>query len=1007
MGKAFLRIKTTWFLGREFRGKILSRNVVTKGRKTMHDIKVDNLTCEYKKNPLGIDVEKPRISWQIQSDKRGTRQSSYQYQVSLSETNFTNPLWDSGVIPSDQSIHIEYEGPELQSQTRYFYRVKIWNQDGFESAWSDVAWWETAFIDKSEWRAQWITPNPIEINPISAPITLLRKEFKVKADIALARIYATGVGVYELSLNGEKVGEDLLAPGWTSYDKRIQYQTYDVTSQVKERENVIGAMLANGWYKGDLTWEDKRNIYGNKRGVNLHLHIWYKDGTEDQIVTDETWKSSTGPILYSELYHGETYDARLEQEGWDNIGFTDNDWKSTVVSEDFPTNLVAQENNPTRVTETIEPKTVFTTPAGDTVIDMGQNMVGRLRFKVKAPAGTKIVLKHAEVLDKSGNIYFGNLRSAKQTVEYITKGGGLEEYAPIFTFQGFRYVKVEGYPLENGKLPVENFVGEVIHTDMEHTGEFVTSNPLVNLLQQNIVWGQRGNFVDVPTDCPQRDERLGWTGDAQVFIRTGMFNYQSGPFFTKWLRDLKADQFEDGGVPFVIPDVLPDGESSSTAWGDAAVICPWTVYIVNGDKRLLAEQYESMKKWVEFIRCQGENEWLWSTGFQLGDWLGLDAKENSYIGATSRDFIATAFYAYSTRLLRDAAVVLGKAEDVRVYTELLAGIKQHFHLEFVSPNGRLTSQTQTAYVLALVFDLVEGKVRERAAFELNEHVLENDYHLTTGFVGTPYICFALSNNGYHETAVKLLLQDTYPSWLYPITKGATTIWEHWDSIKPDGSFWSDDMNSFNHYAYGAIGDWMYRVLAGIDMDESVPAYKKIKIHPRIGGAEITHVRASFHSMYGRIESSWKITEDDIELQVHIPANTTAEVVLPHTTMDQVKEAEKTLKDSPDIMSITEVNGNAVVEIGSGHYRFVYPNERGLKKIYTIDTRLIDLLDNEESKAILEEFSPGISKPNPTANLKILMLRELASPGKGKIPHEKLDELIRKLNQVTMAEVSVS
>ncbi|WP_078544633.1 alpha-L-rhamnosidase [Litchfieldia alkalitelluris] len=971
----------------------------------MQDLKVVNISCEYKTNPLGIDVKKPRVSWQIESTQRGTKQLAYQYQVSLSETDFEQPLYDSGYTESEQSLHIEYTGPELESHKRYFNRVKVWNQDGLDSDWSDVAWWETAFLDQSEWQAQWITPNPSEID--QTPVFLLRKEVQLKKEIASARIYATAAGVYELSLNGEKVGEDLLAPGWTSYNKRIQYQTYDVTSQLTGSKNVIGVLLANGWYKGDLTWEDKRNIYGDKRGVTLQLHVRYQDGTEELILTDGTWKATTGPILYSELYHGETYDARLEQKGWDTIGFDDSNWKSTVVASEFPTNLVAQENNPTRVTETIFPQSVFITPAGDTVIDLGQNMVGRIRLKVEAPAGTKIVLKHAEVLDKDGNIYFGNLRSARQTVEYITKGEGMEEYAPIFTFQGFRYVKVEGYPLQNGKLPVENFVGEVIHTDMNKTGEFETSNPLVNKLQQNIVWGQRGNFVDLPTDCPQRDERLGWTGDAQVFIRTAMFNYQGGPFFTKWLRDLKADQFKDGGVPFVIPNVLPDGESSSTAWGDAAVICPWTVYLVNGDKRILAEQYESMKNWVEFIRRQGENEFLWNNGFQLGDWLALDAKENSYIGATARDLIATAFYAYSTRVLRDTAVVLEKAEDVRTYTELLGGIKQHFNLEFVSSTGRLTSQTQTAYVLSLVFDLVDGKVRDRAAFELNEHVLDNDYHLTTGFVGTPYLAFALSNNGYHETAVKLLLQDTYPSWIYSITKGATTIWEHWDSIKPDGSFWSDDMNSFNHYAYGAIGDWMYRVLAGIEMEESVPAYKRIRIQPRIGGTDFTYVSANFESMYGKIESSWNLTEEEVRLTVQIPVNTTAQVILPNANIENLQEDGRYINNVDGVLSITEAEGDVRLEVGSGTYQFIYPNEKGMKKIYTINTRLIDLLDNDQTKEILEKYSPGITRPNPTANLKVLSLKELASPGKAKIPHDGLEKLVKELNLVESVELNLS
>ncbi|MBY0147108.1 alpha-L-rhamnosidase [Neobacillus niacini] len=971
----------------------------------MNKLSVSSLTCEYVQNPLGMDIRKPRISWQVQSNRRGTMQQAYQLQVSFTKERFDQPLWDTGYTKSDQSLHITYDGPELSSCTRYYYRVKVWDNFGRESDWSRVSWWETAFFEASEWKASWITPNPQQLAPESEPAFLLRKEFELKTGILSARLYVTGAGLYELHLNGERVGDELLTPGWTSYHKRLQYQTYDVTAQLNSSSNAVGVMLADGWYKGNLAWEGKRNFYGDKRGILLQLNVRYLDGTEEVIVTDSTWKASTGPILLSEIYHGETYDARLEQKGWCKSGFNETNWKSVVVHNFRLTNLVAQENNPVRVTETLEPITAFVAPNGDSVIDMGQNMVGRIRFKVQAPSGTNIVLKHAEVLDKEGNIYFGNLRSARQTIKYITKGEGVEEYSPAFTFQGFRYVKVEGYPLQDGVLPVTNFVGEVIHTDMEQTGVFETSNPQVNQLQQNIVWGQRGNFVDVPTDCPQRDERLGWTGDAQVFIRTALFNYQGGPFFTKWVRDLKADQFEDGGVPFVIPDVLPDGESSSTAWGDAAVICPWTVYLVNGDKRLLAEQYESMKKWVEFIRQQGDNEYLWNTGFQLGDWLGLDAKENSYIGATARDLIATAFYAYTARLVREAAVVLGKAEDVRHYSELVSGIIRHFNLEFITHSGRLTSQTQTAYVLALVFDLVDGRVKERAAFELNELVLENDYHLTTGFVGTPYLCFALSNNGYHETAVKLLLQDTYPSWLYSISKGATTIWEHWDSIKPDGSFWSDDMNSFNHYAYGAIGDWMYRVVGGLDMDESFPAYKRIRIQPRLGGAELTHVKAAYHSMYGKVVSDWTITEDEVQMEIEIPVNTTAEIILPDAVLIDVQEGGLPLTASEGILTQTTSGEDVRLEVGSGVYRFIYPNVKGLGKVYTVETRLIDLLNDDCTKRILEYYAPGITKPNPTANLKMKTLNELASHERAKIPHEKLIDLVRDLNQAGSAQYS--
>ncbi|MEW9053763.1 MAG: family 78 glycoside hydrolase catalytic domain [Neobacillus sp.] len=961
----------------------------------MNPLKLYDLTCEYRINPLGLDVKKPRISWKIESNQRGTTQFAYHLQVCLKE-DFENPIWDSGYTESEQSLHIVYEGPKLKSSTRYYYRVKIWDNFSRESEWSDIAWWETAFFETSEWKAKWITPNPQELDLSSEPAFLLRKEFDLKEGIESARIYATGAGLYELYLNGERVGEDLLTPGWTSYSKRIQYQTYDVTSFLKKSSNAIGAMLADGWYKGELSWDAKRNIYGHKRGIVLQLHVRYLDGTEEIIATDQTWKASTGPILYSELYHGETYDARLEQKGWTNLDFNDSNWKETMIL-DLPLKyLVAQENNPTRVTETVIPKSVFITPAGDTVLDMGQNMVGRIRFTVDAPAGTKITLEHAEVLDKDGNIYFRNLRAAKQKVEYITKGEGIENYAPFFTFQGFRYVKVEGYPGLENSLLLENFVGEVLHTDMLETGNFETSNPMVNQLQQNIKWGQRGNFVDVPTDCPQRDERLGWTGDAQVFIRTALFNYQGGAFFTKWLRDLAVDQLPNGGVPFVIPNVV-DGDSSA-AWGDAAVICPWTVYLSYGDTRLLEEQYSSMQAWVEYIRSQGENEVAWNTGFHFGDWLGLDSRADSYFGATPDELIATAYYAYSTRLLRDTAKVLNKEDDVKRYDELLNRIKQYYKDEFITPLGRLAVTTQTAHVLTLMFNLVEGKIKERIAYDLNQLVLENDYHLTTGFVGTPYLNLALSNNGYHETAVKLLLQETYPSWLYSVSKGATTIWEHWDGIKEDGSFWSDDMNSFNHYAYGAIGEWMYRVVAGLDMDESVPGYKRIRIQPRIGGKELTYARATHESMYGRIVSAWNITKKEVTIEAEVPVNTTAEIFLPHAKFEDFKENDIAIKEAEGIFDITQTEQGVSLLVGSGQYRFAYKNELGLRTMYSANTRLIDLLLNEETTEVLENFVPGISNPQgQLARLKAEPIEKLKYHPMSMLTEERLEELINELN----------
>ncbi|MFS0778117.1 family 78 glycoside hydrolase catalytic domain [Neobacillus sp. 3P2-tot-E-2] len=967
----------------------------------MIDIKVGALTCEYRTNPLGIDIKKPRISWKFQSDRRGTLQTAYQIQVSPNQENFTEILWDTGVVLSDESIHIEYSGPELNPRTRYFYRVKIWDNFDRESNWSETAWWETGLLDPEEWQAEWITPEPKEIDPLTESIFLLRKEFTLKTGISSARIYGTGVGLYELFLNGDRVSDELLAPGWTSYHKRLQYQTYDVTAQLQDGSNAIGIMLADGWYKGNLVRENNRNIYGDRRAAFFQIHVTYNDGTEDVIVTDTTWKASTGPILFSEIYHGETYDARLEQEGWSQTDYNDVDWADTIIQEMPITQLVAQENVPTRVTEVLKPIDSFVTPSGDTVIDMGQNMVGRIRFKVSAPKGTRIVLKHAEVLDKDGNIYFGNLKFAKQKVEYITKGSGAENFAPHFTFQGFRYVKVEGYPGQEKGLPLENFVGEVVHSDMEPAGEFECSNPLVNRLHQNIVWGQRGNFLDVPTDCPQRSERLGWTADAQVFIQTALFNYHGGSFFTKWLRDLKADQLPDGNVPFVIPNV--EGGVGSAAWGDAATIIPWTVYQTYGDKRLLLEQYDSMKAWVEYIRRQGKNEYLWNTGFHFGDWLALDAKENSFVGATPKDLIATVFYAYSTRILRDAAEVLGKFDEVQVYSDLLNNIIDQFNHEFVSPSGRLVSPTQTAHIITLMFDMVEGKAKERTAHELNELIIQNDYHLNTGFVGTPYICFALSKGGYHETAVKLLMKEDYPSWLYQIKKGATTVWEHWDSIKPDGSFWSDQMNSLNHYAYGSIGNWMYKVVAGLDMDAASPAYKRIKIEPKFAGISFTHAKASYESMYGKIRSSWHLTQDEVEIEVEIPANTTAEILLPNARLSEVREGNQPLI-SGNIPAYSESKEGVRLTVGSGSYHFKYHNERGLKPVFTEGTKLIDFLDYPEAVAILEKASPGITKPPRIFSTKARSLKELVELQETNLTSDKVKAIIEELKKLNDKEV---
>ncbi|KPK77545.1 MAG: alpha-L-rhamnosidase [Phycisphaerae bacterium SM23_30] len=885
------------------------------------DGEVANPRTEYKADPIGIDVAQPRLSWEILSSERDVWQSAYQIWAADTVEKLKtgdNLLWDSGEILSDQSNQIIYEGPALNSGNRVYWQVRIWDNQNHLSPWSETAYWEMGLLDTSDWQASWIEPNIIEDITQSQPCPLLRKEFHITGELKSARAYVTCHGLYEMWLNGRRVGDQVFTPGWTSYNKGLQYQTYDVTELFEKGENAIGVILGDGWYRGFFGWSDKRNNYGDKLALLLQIKIEYKDGDVEAIGTDATWKATTGPILKSDIYHGETYDARQEMPGWNEAGFNDDDWKDVKVTEHSKEILFAQIGPPIRKIQEVKPVEIFQTPQEETVFDFGQNMVGWVRLKVKGEAGTAVTLRHAEVLDSAGNFYKENLRAAKQTTQYILKGSGEESFEPHFTFQGFRYVAVEGYP---GDPNLDDLTGIVIHSDMKVTGSFECSNAMINQLQQNIQWGQKGNFLDVPTDCPQRDERMGWTGDAQVFARTACFNMDAASFYTKWLKDLAADQNENGVIPHVVPDVLTNG--GSAAWADAGVIVPWTVYLCYGDKRILAMQYESMKAWIDYMQKQAGEEFLWNTGFHYGDWLAFNTTRSDYPGATTdKDLIATAYFAYSTSLLQKIAQILGKENDAEKFMLLRENIKTAFQKEFVTPNGRLASNTQTAYSLALAYDLLPDILIENAARRLADDVREFR-HITTGFVGTPLICQVLCDYGYTGLAYMLLNRRRYPSWLYPITKGATTIWERWDGIKPDDTFQDPGMNSFNHYAYGAIGAWLYQVVAGIDIDESNPGYKHTLLRPHPGGG-LTYARASHHSMYGKIESSWEIVEENFQLMVETPPNTYATAVLPYAKLDEVRESGKFLENAPGIKQFYQESDSVIVKLGSGRYQFEYP-----------------------------------------------------------------------------------
>jgi alpha-L-rhamnosidase len=881
-------------------------------------IEVGGLTCEHFTNPVGIGTVAPRLSWVLSSGERDQAQTAYQILVASTPKWLTEKkadYWNSGKVALDQSILIEYAGGELGSRDVCWWKVRVWDRDGKVSAWSAPASFEIGLLASDDWKADWIRSS-IRFTEIFHPSPMLRKEFSLSKKVASARLYITSLGLYQAEINGKKVGDLVLTPGWTSYQHRVQYQTYDVGAMLNTGGNALGVILGDGWYRAFRPNNRDRENFGKKSlDVIAQLEVTYDDGTTETIHTDDSWKSATGPIRKSSIYNGETYDARLEKPGWSKSGFDDSGWsgcQKVVHDKDL---IVYPPAPPMRKQDELVPIEIMVTPEGDTVVDMGQNMVGWIRLKVDCPEGTAITLRHAEVLDKEGNFYTANLRRAKQTNTYICKGGGTEIFEPHFTFQGFRFVDISGCPVEVTK---DMLTGIVVHSDLARTGTFSCNDSLINQLQHNVVWGQKGNFVGVPTDCPQRDERLGWTGDCQAFAPTACYNMDCSGFYTKWLRDLAADQHKDGAVPHVIPNVL--GRGGAHGWQDAAVIVPWTVYQWYGDVCILKEQYESMKALVGFMRRQAGDAYIWvPTERQFGDWLAYATTRSDYPGATTdKDLLATCYFYHSTDLLRKTAEILGKDEDARDYGRLLAKIKSAFAREYITPNGRMVSNTQTAYVVALSFGLIPGEMEGVAAKRLADDV-DAFGHLTTGFLGTPDLCHVLTRYGYLNEAYMLLYRTDYPSWLYPVTQGATTIWERWDGLKPDSTFQDPGMNSFNHYAYGAVGDWLYRKVAGIDIDPASPGFKSIIIKPHPGG-EMNDVKASHQSPYGKVSSGWEIGDGKFILTVNIPVNTRATIYIPSTSGTLEVNGENA--ESVERVA-AEVNDYHYLKVSKGSGRYVF------------------------------------------------------------------------------------
>lgn len=879
-------------------------------------MKLYDLRTEYRVNPIGIAEPHPRFSWKLESEENNTVQQLYHIIVNDEKT----VVWEV-TATSEDSVLIVYAGDNLQDETLYHVTVEVTDNHG-NIAKGEMSF-ETGILDPEVFQAKMITHDFPE-EETACPI--FSRTFAAKGNVKKARIYATSRGVYEAYLNGKRIKEERMTPGWTSYHHRLQYQIYDITEMIQQ-ENKVEIMVGNGWYKGIFGFMLTPNIYGDRVGAFVEIHMEYEDGSSEIICTDETWQVQTGEIRYSEIYMGETIDTTVcKESNAENSRIR----IGTVSVLDFDKQtLTAQENEPIRITERIPAKELIVTPKGEKLVDFGQNLTGLVEVKVHGRKGQKIVIRHAEVLDKEGNFYPETLRQAKSEDTYICNGEE-QTFLPHFTFHGFRYICVEGLD----DLTLNQFTACVMHSDMEKLGDFQCSNRKVNQLQHNIAWGQRGNFLDIPTDCPQRDERLGWTGDAQIFSWTAAFNRNTALFFRKWMRDVAAESSLEKGVPHVVPDIL--GSYSSSAWSDVAVIVPWVVYQTYGDKGILEENWKCMHEWVDYIKNQCGENGLWQTGYQYGDWLALDKEESAdRTGATDKYMIANAYYLYVTNLVRQTAEVLGFTENAEKYQKLYDTTLEAFRQEYYTNTGRIVSETQTGAILSLYFNLAREKDRTRILQTLKTNIENHKNHLATGFVGTPYLCHALSENGEHKLAGTIFMKEDYPSWFYAVNMGATTIWERWNSIMPDGSFDASGMNSLNHYAYGSIGDWMYRKVAGVS--QLKPGYKKFKVQPMfVKGIE--EAGAEFESAYGKIESKWSCKNGKIHGYVKVPANTTAEIHLP--------EKED------------------VITVGSGIYEYEYETTTNLAyERFSLDSTFGEILSQPLAVDLFNQMSPG-SLDNP-------------------------------------------
>lgn len=853
----------------------------------MSATRVTSLRCEYLVDPLGLDECRPRLSWLPATDRRGARQVAYRVRVASTPVKLAAGAadrWDSGRVESAQTAHVAYAGEPLRSRDACHWQVEIWDETG-ASVRSAPALWTMGLLERADWSARWIAADPeiIRRDPAAVAPTLtepgtpavFRRAFSVPADLVRATLYASARGLFELRANGRRIGDDLFAPEWTDYDKRIHYRSYDVTALLAPGANELAATLGDGWWSGFVGWQETKGRYGSlENSLLLQLELELADGTRRTVGTDGTWQSATGPILSSDMQMGEVYDARREPRDWLPA--------REVAAPAVP--LVAQRSEPVRITETRAPVSRTEIRPGVHLYDLGQNLTGWIRLRVEVPAGTRIQLRHGERLNPDGTLYTANLRRAKATDVYICRAGGIEVFEPHFTFHGFQYVELSGLP---GVPRADAVTGCVIHSATPPAGHFECSHAGVNRLWLNGVWSQRDNFLSVPTDCPQRDERLGWMGDAQVFFRTATCNMDVAAFFTKWMIDVEDAQTPDGVFPDIAPRLREDinwvglgNLGGAAGWADAGIIIPYTFWRVYGDLRLVERHWGAMVRWLDWIERHNPNGLrVNQLANNYGDWLCIPSDTSFGTHSPMKNLLATAYWADDAAKMARLARALGRAAEAARFQAMFEKVRAAFQSEWVRPDGRISVETQTAYLLGLAFDLLPSHLRAAATEHLVANIRNLDWHLSTGFVGIGHLNPQLTLAGRADVAYRLLLQESYPSWLFPVLQGATTIWERWDSWTIAGGFHKDGMNSFNHYSLGSVGEWLFRHVLGIELDPETPAYQRFVLQPFIG-AGLDHARGHYRSIHGEIRSAWQRRGAGFEWQVTIPANTSARVHIP-------------------------------------------------------------------------------------------------------------------------------